>query len=167
MRRVLLSSILAWLMLFPTAEGAQAIDPHAVFEKRCSRCHEQHGGDFAQKTLTLTPDGKLLGKKTAVRVEEFLADHFGKPSEYDIAALVDMFTRQLRSGGLFKQKCRVCHTNAKRLARTKLMLRDGQLVGRFTARKMREFLARHGRLEGDEVETIRAMLEWQLRTAAD
>ncbi len=167
MWRALLMTCFALFMWTAGTAAAQAVDPHGVFEERCSRCHEAHGGDFARKSLTLTPDGRLVGESQAVPVEDFLNGHFGRPSREEIAALAEMFMHQVRTGGLFKQKCRVCHGNAKRLARTKLLLRDGTLTGRYSARKMREFLARHGRLEGGEVETVRAMLEWQLRTAAD
>jgi len=145
--------------------AAQTIDPHAVFEERCSRCHVPHAGQFARKVLTMLPGGLIAIEKTSKPIEVFLANHSGSPSPAQIAALIDMFTMQLNSGGLFRRKCRICHTSAKTLARVRLEMRKDKLVDRITARDMHEFLKGHGRLDAREVEIMNKLLIWQLRTA--
>ena len=159
-------AVLAFLAL-PGAATAQTIDPHAVFETRCSGCHKGHAGAFARTSLFLSPDGVVTGKKKKMPVRDFLAAHFGKLSQEEAAVLTDMFARQIRTGGLYERKCRTCHDSASHLARTRLYLQDKKLVGRFTARDINEFLTGHGRLEPSEIEIMRTMLDWQLRKAGD
>jgi len=165
MRPYLVLFAYAILSLAPAFSADQAIDPHAVFEERCSRCHAPHAGQFALKVLTMLPGGLIAIEKSSKPIEAFLADHSGSPSPAQIAALIDMFTMQLNNGGLFQRKCRICHTSAKTLARVRLEMRKDKLVDRITARDMHQFLKGHGRLETFEVETMINLLIWQLRTA--
>ncbi len=145
---------------------AQTIDPHAVFEERCSRCHTEHGGEFSRKALIVQPNGHIIGRKTGTPVSELLQTHSGAPTQKQIAALIEMFTIQLKSDGLYKEKCGICHTSAKRLARVRLEIRGDKLVDRVTGRDVTEFLKGHGRLDAVEVDVIDQMLRWQLKTAA-
>lgn len=165
MLRTVLFSALAFLVLGFGIARSQTIDPHAVFENRCSRCHTQHAGVFTRKSLTLSPDGQITGRKTQQRIEAFLTGHSGNPSPAEIAALMDMFAIQLRSGGIFEQKCRICHDSAKKLARVKLEMRNGRLMGWIAERDIRDFLKGHGRLDTREVEIMNKLLIWQLQTA--
>lgn len=165
MRRCLVQITCAFFFLAPAIGAAQTIDPHAVFEERCSRCHVPHGGQFARKALTILPGGQITGRNTNQPVESFLINHSGHPSPAQIAALMDMFAMQLRSGGLFERKCRICHSSAKKLARVRLEMRSGNLVDRITARDIHDFLAGHGRLNTREVEVMNTLLIWQLQTA--
>ena len=144
---------------------AQVVDPHAVYEDRCARCHAEHSGDFSRKSMITQPDGRVVGRKTGAVITEFLARHRGTPSQAEIAALVEMFALQLRTGGLYKDKCGICHTSAKRLARVHLEVLDARLVDRVTGRDVSAFLSEHGRLGPDEVGLIDEMLRWQLKTA--
>ncbi len=148
----------------PEHTHAQTIDPHAVYEGRCSHCHAEHSGDFSRKALIAQPNGQIIGRKTGVPVGEFLARHSGNPSQKEIAALIEMFALQLKSGGLYKDKCGICHTSAKRLARVRLEIRNDRLVDRVTGRDVTEFLYTHGRLDAEEVGVIDRMLRWQLQT---
>ncbi len=66
------------------------------------------------------------------------------------------------AGGLYRKKCLICHKRAVGLARRKLILLDGTLVGRYTGRRIETFLENHGRLESAEITTITRMLERQL-----
>ncbi len=163
-RRFLLSVFAATAALSGGAP-AQVIDPHAVYEDRCARCHAEHSGDFSRKTMIARPDGELVGRETGEPVRGFLAHHRGSPSQGEIAALVEMFTLQLRTGGLYKDKCGICHKSAKRLARVRLDVRDDRLVDRVTGRNVTAFLFDHGRLDPDEARLIDDMLRWQLKTA--
>ena len=163
-RRLLISAFVATSALSGSA-FAQVVDPHAVYEERCARCHAEHSGDFSRKTMIAGPDGELVGRETGKPVRGFLAHHRGNPSQGEIAALMEMFTLQLKTGGLYKDKCGICHTSAKRLARVRLDVRDGVLIDRVTGRDVTAFLFVHGRLDGDEARLIDDMLRWQLKTA--
>ena len=121
---------------------------------------------FARKSMIKQDGGQIVGRKTGAVMTEFLARHRGRLSQPEIAALVELFALQLRTGGLYKDRCRICHTNAKRLARVRLEVRDSRLVDRVTGRDITAFLSEHGRLSADEVGLIDEMLRWQLKTAA-
>ena len=163
MWRQLVICTFAVFLLSPGTGLSQTIDPHAVFEERCSRCHTQHAGQFTRKTLTMKADGEIVGRKTDEPIKSFLAGHSGNPSREEISALLDMFAVQIQSGGLFEKKCRICHDSAKKLARVRLEMRNGRLVGWISARDVRDFLTGHGRLDNKEVEIINRMLVWQLQ----
>lgn len=166
MRRLPALAVFAGLVFAQGTGLGQSIDPHAVFEARCSRCHTGHAADLARKSLSLAPDGTAVSKASGGSVARLLDGHPGNPSAAEIAALVDMFTRQIRSGGLFRRKCTSCHKRAVTLARRTLVVRQGRLVGRYTGNPMTSFLANHGRLEGSEIETMTQMLRWHVETAA-
>ena len=100
-RLILLASFSAVVAMAPGVGLGQTIDPHAIFEERCSRCHSEHSAGFARKSLALTREGTVVGTATGKPVARFLEHHPGNPSATEIAALVDMFSRQIRSGGLF------------------------------------------------------------------
>ncbi|MDH3580935.1 MAG: hypothetical protein OEM91_09965, partial [Hyphomicrobiales bacterium] len=161
--------VLALFVNFVLAQSAglgQSIDPHAVFEERCSRCHTEHGADFARKSLSIAADGTVVSKASREPVARLLDGHAGDPSPAEIAALIDMFARQLGSAGLFRRKCVNCHKRAVTLARRMLVVREGDLVGRYTGNRMTAFLANHGRLEDNEIEIMTQMLRWHVETAA-
>ena len=153
---VLLTLLLYLLM----AAQSQPIDPHALFEAKCGRCHE-HAGDFAREKLTIET-GDVVGRQSGKPVLITLTSHFGRLSEAETGLIVDMFRRQVLSDGLYKAKCRFCHDPAKNLARQTLILREGQLVGRYSGRSIEDLLSYHGRLQGDEQKTVLDMLTWQL-----
>ena len=146
------------------AVQSQPIDPHALFEEKCGRCHE-HAGTFARKSLTVE-NGEVVGLRSGKAALKTLTSHFGKLSDAEAELIVDMFRRQIESGGLYESKCRLCHDPAKNLARQTLIIRHGQLTGRYSGRSIETFLSRHGRLEGDELAVMLDMLAWQLTTNA-
>jgi hypothetical protein len=161
MLRIVLTALV--LSIFAALPGVAA-DPHALFEERCGRCHG-HAGDFARETLYLD-EGIVKGRKTRTDVRKFLPRHFGKLTAEEIDLLQSTFALQIESAGLFQAKCRICHGPAKDLARLHLILRDGELVGRYSGAPMRDFLARHGRATPEEADVLYRVLEWQLTTAA-
>ncbi len=147
-----------------TPAHTQALDPHAIYEQRCSRCHKPHAGPFARDKLTQR-NGKLVSVKTGRDISRLLQNHYGtRLTQKESDAVVEMFSLQLQSGGLYRKKCIVCHERAKDLARRELQLVGGKLLGRYTGRDIAVFLKRHGRLTPDEVAIIHAMLLWQLKT---
>lgn len=154
------------VILFATmapASMAEPIDPHSVFETRCGRCHHGHAGDFARETL-LFEEGELIGKKGRKRVLDFLPKHHGKLTTDEVSALVEAFALQVRSDGLYREKCTICHDPAGTLARRTLAQRDEQLVGRYANADIKRFLSYHGRLIDEQQTVIHDMLVWQVTT---
>lgn len=142
------------------ATGASGLDFHALFESRCGGCHG-HAGPFVSASLARR-DNRLVSRRTGTDVRQFLAGHFGNPSEAERDLLLRGFALQVESGGLYRRKCYICHKDAKSLARLELILRDELLVGRYSGRSIAAFLEHHGRLAPDERAVIHRMLRWQL-----
>ncbi|MGI9421523.1 MAG: hypothetical protein ACR2RA_27150, partial [Geminicoccaceae bacterium] len=89
------------------AAQSQPIDPHELFEEKCGRCHE-HAGTFARKSLTIE-NGEVVGLRSGKAVLKTLPSHFGNLSDAEVGLIVDMFRRQIESGGLYQSRCRLCH----------------------------------------------------------
>lgn len=135
--------------------GAWAADPHAVYERRCARCHDGHAGDFVAKSL-IRRDDKIVGRDSGIEIGAFLAAGHGRLPAADFPVVVSHLSAIFETGGLFRTHCRICHDPAVTLARRELTLRDG--------RDIRTFMENHGRLEGVEVDVVVRMLERQLKT---
>ena len=133
---------------------AAAADFHKTFESRCFACHG-HAGDFARGSLT-EEIGILSGIKSGRNVGAFLHSHGGGLSPSDIDLFIETFTGQLHSGGFYQDRCKICHDRAYELARLRLIMRDGRLVGRYSGRDMARFLPGHARMTDEEA---RRMLE--------
>ena len=134
------------------AAGAAAADFHEIFEARCLACHV-HAGDFARSSLAEV-DGVLRGARSGREVATFLHRHAGGLSQSEIALFVNVFTRQLNSGGFYQERCEICHDRAYELARLRPILRDGRLVGRYSGRDMADFLRGHARMTGEEADRM-------------
>ncbi len=52
---------------------------------------------------------------------------------------------------LYEARCAYCHGEAVELVRSRLVMRDGRVLGRKSGRRVKEFLSYHGRLRDDEV----------------
>jgi hypothetical protein len=128
--------------------GAVAADFHEIFEARCFSCHG-HAGEFARTSLTET-DGVLTGIGSGRKVADFLRGHAGGSSWSEIALFVGVFTQQLKPGGFYQDHCEICHDRAYELARLRLILRDGRLMGRYSGRDMASFLPGHALMTADE-----------------
>lgn len=144
--------------------AAQAIDPHLLYEQKCSRCHAPHAGDFVHDSLLLSGD-KLLGQKSGEEVPVFLNTGHGNLTPEEIDAMVAFLTQIRKSGQLFHEKCLICHDRAAQFARITLEIEDGRLVGRYSGRDIKQFLKTHGRLETGEVSKIMTVLKRQLEIA--
>lgn len=153
----------AMLAMTIVPAGAGAADPHAVYERRCARCHEGHAGDFVAKSL-IRREGQIVGRDSGTEIGAFLAAGHGRLSAAELPVVVSHLNAIFESGGLFRTHCRICHDPAVNLARRELTLRDGRVVGRYSGRDIRTFMENHGRLEGEEVDTVMRMLERQLKT---
>ena len=144
------------------AGATPAIDPHALFEARCLRCHG-HAGAFAREQLRLDGDA-VFGKSLGRDINAFILRHQGRLTHVEANALYDAFRRQLNAGGLFETRCRACHRRAYELARLELIIAADRLIGRYSGRDMAVFLAQHGSRTNDEAEVLFDMLLWHRRT---
>jgi hypothetical protein len=167
---VLLVIVLALLLLLIVrlhSAAAQVIDPHALYEQKCARCHEPHASALAKESV-VRKDGALVGKESGRPLSTLLTNHRGtRLNEAEIKALVDHFGAMSTTGWLYQEKCLGCHDTAVKLARTMLIMRGEHVVGRYSGTEMETFLAGHGRLEAGEVGVIVSMLRRQLETKPD
>ncbi len=138
-------------------------DPHRLFEERCGGCHG-HSGEFARKTLFLK-EGELRGIESGRDIETFLPRHRGRLTAAEAAIIYGALLRQVETGGLFQERCRICHLRARDLARDKLIVAGDDLQGRYSGNDVRAFLDRHGRLTPKERDVVYDMLFWQLKPA--
>lgn len=142
---------------------AQAIDPHELYEQRCTGCHVPHAGEFVHENLR-SLGGKIVGRDTGKELRVFLTGGHGQLAPLEIDMMVAHLASILEAGALFREKCLICHGRGVELARSRLILRGGKLVGRYTGRDIGIFLENHGRLEGVQIRTIVQMLRRQLAT---
>jgi mono/diheme cytochrome c family protein len=156
---------LAVLASAASAASAQVIDPHALYEGHCAGCHAPHAGAFVRDSLERRGDA-LVGLQTGRELRSVLESGHGRLSAAEIDAMVAHLGAVAESGGLFRDRCAICHGRAVEFARRWLAMTDGRLVGRFTGREIRSFLRTHGRLGGGDIETVARMLERQLTTGA-
>ena len=139
-------------------------DPHEVYERQCARCHEAHAGDFVAKNL-VRRDGVVVGRAGGKEIGAFLAGGHGRLAASDVPVMVAQLTAISQSGGLYRERCRMCYDPATVFARLELVYRDGRVIGRYSGRDTREFLDGHGRIDGPEIDIIMRMLERQLKPA--
>jgi len=164
-----LPSLLMIVVLFVLAQGdvigasAQTKDPHILYEQRCGGCHTEHAGDFVADSLLIS-NGDIYGRKSGQELHSFLESGHGSLTAFEIETMVRHLTNIQNSGQLFRNKCRICHDRAVILARRKLIVKDGELIGRNTKRNIAQFLSGHGRLTSDEVSTMVEVLKRQLDT---
>lgn len=142
---------------------AQDIDPHGLYEQRCSGCHSAHAGQFVHDKLERL-DEEIVGRETGRELRSFLTAGHGNLAPSEIDAMVAHLAAILGRGALFREKCLICHGRAVTLARSELILRDGRLVGRYSGRDIAAFLQNHGRLDLAQIPAIVEMLERQLST---
>jgi hypothetical protein len=154
----------ACIVGFAAAAGAQAIDPHRLYEQRCASCHAPHASELARDMLELR-DGKLVARKSGKDLPSVLTRHRGtQQTQAELEALIDAFRRNISGGSLYQRKCIDCHDRARDFARNRLIVDQSVLKGRYTGRLIEEFLAGHGRLTEPEVAQMAATLKWQLET---
>jgi len=158
------SGLLASLLITMVAnfQPATAADPHALYEKRCARCHASHGGMFVRQSL-IKKDGNLIGVETRTEIGDLMRHGHGhlKSSE-DIETMVRHLSAIFNGSAVFQTKCLICHERAVTLARNRLINTQNGLRGRYTGRDMELFLNSHGRLEDDEAGIVLEMLARQV-----
>ncbi|MBK0399453.1 hypothetical protein H0I76_09640 [Limibaculum sp. M0105] len=140
--------------------GPRAADFHEIWEARCIACHG-HAGDFVRERLTL--EGDTVQGRDGRDIVPFLKRHRGGLSDAEVDLFVQVMSRQIAADGFYARECRKCHDSARNLARLRLALRNGQLVGRYSGRDIGAFLATHARMTPDEAaamtEALAAILQ--------
>jgi|GEM_PF-529747 len=160
--RLAIAAAFACVLVAQSHAETPAVDPHRLFEERCTRCHG-HAGEFARAQLQLVGTS-VAGTKVRSDLSTFLRRHQGGVTAPEAAALIDAFRRQIQGGGLFQERCGICHKRAYELARLHLILDEGKLMGRYSGRDMAEFLPIHGARTTEEAEQLFDMLLWHRQT---
>ncbi len=157
--RPLAGLVLILLAGAPSAAAqSDGVDYHRRFESLCGPCHG-HSGPFARHSLEIV-NGTLVGRTTGVPVQRFLRRHPGGLTQADIARFRDVMHRQVEAGGVFQDRCAICHGRAVELAAANLVFANGDLLIRYSRVPVRGYLANHGRLEPREIEIVhQALLE--------
>lgn len=134
---VSLAAAAAWAGM---AGGAVAVDLHGLWHEQCAQCHD-HAGEFA-RAHRLGGEG---GRAPSVR---FLTRHGGGLDPALARGVADMLAAAAATPPRFEAECRVCHGLAARFVRLSLIERDGELVGRYSGRRVADVLAAgHGRVD--------------------
>jgi len=140
---------------------AQTIDPHLLYEQNCAGCHAPHARDFVHDNLIRAGD-KIIARQSRHSLQAIFEAGHGRLTRPEMAIIISHLTAIQRSGRLFHDKCLICHDRAVILARTRLALKNGTLVGRYSNRNIEKFLLGHGRLKGSELAIMLNVLKRQL-----
>lgn len=144
--KIRISPVIAFLAsVFATTSGsAQSGNDPGIYFERCGRCHGTAEALFDKKAVLR--DGKVVGQRSGRDLRVFLGSHFARRDRAEVDAIYAELLRFARDGGRFKQQCAICHVSAESLARESLVLRDGELFGRYSGHRIADFLQGHGRL---------------------
>ncbi len=99
-------------------------------------------------------DGKTMGMPMQDGHGGMADMHSGVPSDHCEAIR--------EAGRLFQERCSFCHDSAAELARSKLVLKEDGLYGRYSERAVVSFLMTHARLSPSQVPMMIELLEQQL-----
>jgi mono/diheme cytochrome c family protein len=155
MRRFLAMASLAGLLL--AAGPAAGSDIHQLWDRQCGGCHG-HAGAFARQSLKVV-DGVLRGRADGRDVSVLLRTHNGGYGPDDITAIYAMLLAQAQTPELFRVRCGECHPTAAQLVREQVVSRDGVLYGRYSGRRIAEYLPRHGKLDEADAALLLDVLE--------
>lgn len=151
------------LIAVASAAAADSIDPHRVYEQKCTRCHEDHARAFADTHLLLRDD-RVIGLKRGRDLETFLDKGHGNLDQVEVIPLVEHLKSVTGAAGLYQAKCRMCHEPAVDFARLTLIMDGENLRGRYSKADIAEFMIDHGRVDQTEHATIMDALKRQLLT---
>lgn len=155
--QALFSFVLVATIACTTSAVGQVANPHRIYEDSCAGCHAPHSGDFVWDELGVS-DGVLVGARSGRAVENYLRSGHGGVTTDKAEVLLAHFRIIRDSGGVFIEKCRICHVTAVELVRNNLILDEGKLTGRYTGRDIGAFLDGHGRLSPEEVSEMLSVL---------
>ncbi len=164
MKSLFRTAVLLFIVAFTGAVSsvsAQSTDPHLLYENSCGGCHVEHAGAFVRQSIVREGE-ELVGRESGRLLRPFLARGHGKLSPGEVEIMMEHLTSIFEAGALFMEKCAICHDRGVAFARSHFIVKDGVLMGRYSGRDVRHFLRNHGRLEGDEVETVARVLARQV-----
>lgn len=147
--RSLLSPSALVIVLLSAVQSLSATDLHRLWEERCGGCHGD-SAEFVRHGLQLI-DGELRGKRPGTDLRAFMLRHRGGLPEPYVGPVYDMLLAQATTPARFRDQCGICHHRAVELVRDALVVRNGELVGRYSGRLTRDFLRGHGRLDEEGV----------------
>jgi cytochrome c2 len=137
--------VFAMTVLAAAAGNARAGESSGLYFERCGRCHGTAEALFDKKADLR--DGIVVGRRSRRDLRVFLGSHFARRDGAEVESVYMELLRFARGGGRFRQQCSICHISAERLARESMVLRNGELFGRYSGRRIVDFLQGHGRLE--------------------
>ena len=140
----LVAAVFIMTALVPAMASAQSEEWPGLYYRQCGNCHG--GAHELLEERAILKDGILLGRSSSQDIRAFLGRHFGRRGEADVAAIHMELLRVAKKGGRFQRQCAICHVSAEALARHNLIWKDGELYGRYSGRRIGDFLTRHGRL---------------------
>jgi mono/diheme cytochrome c family protein len=157
--------LLALAGLCPVPAKAQVVvDPHAIYEKHCIRCHSQHGADLARLRMRVV-DGKLLVRRSSGSMDKLLRNHQGvKLTDAEQEGLLTLFVSGIKWDGVYQHRCAGCHGPAVSFARGKLAFDGDKIVTIAAGRNVAEMLNSHGQATAEETTLLLDMLRFQLET---
>ena len=142
---IFLTFALAATVLAAEPGSAGNNDYPGLYFERCGRCQGTAEALFERNAILR--GGKVLGRRSVRNLRVFLGSHFARRDRNEVETIYMELLRFARDGGRFKQQCAICHVSAEALARESLVLREGELFGRYSGRRIADFLQGHGRLE--------------------
>lgn len=156
---VRLLAALALLAPFPAT--AQSDERPGLFARQCGGCHDTVR-DLLRDHADLV-EGVLVGRESGQKLWIYLRRHFRERSREDIAIVHAELLRVAQGGGRFRTRCAICHESAGALARDSLILRDGQLRGRYSGRNIADYLQSHARIaDAEEAAFFEGVLRRQM-----
>ncbi|KAB2850219.1 MAG: hypothetical protein F9K44_05600 [Hyphomicrobiaceae bacterium] len=161
------AALFAVALASPCAVPAKAqtiVDPHAVYERHCIRCHSEHGADLARLRMNVT-DGKLLVRRNSGPMEKLLRNHQGITlTDAEQRGLLTLFVAGIKWDGVYQHRCAKCHGPAVSFARDKLAVAGEKILTTTGNRDVGEFLKSHGEATASEIALLMDMLRFQLET---
>jgi len=130
-------------LALPGAAAQGQADLHRYWDERCGHCHG-HAADFARDSLRVV-DGRLIGRRHQ-DLAGFLDRHQGGVPQAERGRVLAMLHAQAGERSLFRDRCADCHGSAAELGRRELIAREGALYGRYSGRRIADFLTMHGSL---------------------
>ena len=153
-----------FLALSPVPGQAQNPERTGLFREHCGACHDG-AGRLARESLEVV-DGTVRGRRSGTALTEFLPGHAGGFSVEVVQAIDRVLLRVAQGKGRFQERCGICHRSAEGLARHRLILKEGQLRGRYSGRDIARFLVSHGTRSREEADFFHGVLRRWAPTAA-
>ena len=153
--KLLLGSLFVISSFLISVNADTDIDLHWLWDDRCASCHG-HSSEFANKFLSVSPDGQLQGQHYVDDLHLFLQNHYLTDQLVnDVSA---MLLAQLSHPARFKKECAACHESAANFVREKLRFQNKVLQIKESGESVKSFLEKHRRLSDEDIEFYTTLL---------